>query len=350
MKWFIAAIVALALGVGVIFYQVHSFSTSTMSNSPDAVIFEVRSGQPLRQIANRLSELGLLSNENLFILYAKLFREDTKIKTGEYELLRNMNPKQILGILKSGKSIERPFTVTEGMNIFEIADVYEKSGYGKSIDFLRAAQDSQFASKLVGANIETMEGYLFPETYNLTKYNMEAKSLIQLMYKRFRKVFDDLKAQGKLAVLTDHELVTLASIVEKETGAPEERPRIAGVFYNRLAKKMKLQTDPTIIYGMALETGSMPANITKNDIRKPTRYNTYVINGMPPGPIASPGKAALEAAFYPENHAYLFFVSKNDGTHIFSESYGDHDSAVKKFQKNSKARENKSWRDLKTKK
>ncbi|HWU42748.1 MAG TPA: endolytic transglycosylase MltG, partial [Bdellovibrio sp.] len=138
-----------------------------------------------------------------------------------------------------------------------------------------------------------------------------------------------------------------ASIIEKETGAPEERPLISSIFHNRLDKKMKLQTDPTIIYGKAEKTGKIVINITRADLTTPTRYNTYVIDGLPPTPIANPGREALLAAVKPAHSNYLFFVSKNDGTHIFSEDYKAHEKAVRSFQINAKAREGHSWRELK---
>jgi UPF0755 protein len=138
----------------------------------------------------------------------------------------------------------------------------------------------------------------------------------------------------------------LASIIEKETGAPQERRLISSVFHNRLKKNMKLQTDPTVIYGMAALSGSVPNNIRKSDLLRPSKYNTYVIYGLPPGPITNPGKLALIAALNPEQSEFLYFVSQNDGTHVFTKTYNDHINAVKKFQMNPAARAGKSWRDL----
>lgn len=168
------------------------------------------------------------------------------------------------------------------------------------------------------------------------------------MVRRFFIIFQDTQKQAVVSNLNPQQVVVLASIIEKETGAPQERSLISAIFHNRLALKMKLQTDPTIIYGKALQTGEVEINITRKDLTEPTPYNTYVIPALPPGPIANPGQDALIAAVKPAPVKYLYFVSKNDGTHVFSETYAQHAKAVNDYQVNAKAREGKSWRDLKT--
>ena len=165
----------------------------------------------------------------------------------------------------------------------------------------------------------------------------------------FKDATEGSAKEAQLAGWSPRQILTLASIVEKETGAPEERPLVASVFHNRLRKGMLLQTDPTIIYGKAKETGKIVLNITRADLTRYTPYNTYVIKGLPPGPIANPGKAALQAVVHPAQSDYLYFVSKNDGTHQFSTDLAAHNAAVRKFQLDPKAREGKSWRDLKSK-
>ncbi|HEY1078907.1 MAG TPA: endolytic transglycosylase MltG, partial [Bdellovibrio sp.] len=185
----------------------------------------------------------------------------------------------------------------------------------------------------------------FPETYMLTKFT-DTKTLISNMVKRFLYVYNEVAPEAQVLGWPRHKVVTLASIIEKETGAPEERPLISSVFHNRMQKNMRLQTDPTVIYGKAEQTGKIEINITRADLTTPTRYNTYTITGLPPGPIANPGKEALLAAVKPAASEFLFFVSQNDGTHVFSVDYKGHESAVKRFQLDRKAREGKSWRDL----
>ena len=166
------------------------------------------------------------------------------------------------------------------------------------------------------------------------------------MVNKFKEVYEQVGVKSSLQGWSRHQIVTLASIVEKETGAPQERPLIAAVFHNRLRIGMMLQTDPTIIYGKAMETGSIEINITRADLTRQTEYNTYTFKGLPPGPIANPGREALLAAVRPATTKYLFFVSHNDGTHEFSEDYKAHQKAVQKYQLDPKAREGKSWRDL----
>jgi UPF0755 protein len=325
------------------------FINSRPSQSTEQVVFEVSQGASFQRVADELEKLKLVRNAELLSWYARVRGDDSRIKVGEYSLRRNMTPAEVLTVITSGKSIGRPFTVVEGLNIYEIADLYQQSGFGKSEDFLNFVLDREFVKSLLGEERDSLEGYLFPETYQLTKFTT-VKELIQAMVARFNAVYPDVEKQSQIKGLTKHEIVTLASIVEKETGAPEERPRISSIFHNRLQKGMRLQTDPTIIYGMAEQARQTVYKITKADILRPTRYNTYVIKGLPPGPIGNPGREALLAAVQPEKTNYLFFVSQNDGTHIFSEDYESHNRAVRKFQQDPKAREGKSWRDLQKKK
>ena len=268
------------------------------------------------------------------------------LRVGEYDLNTNMIPGQVLAVITSGKSRTKPFVVPEGLNIFEISELFEKQGFGTSEEFLGFVKDKEFVKSLLGQEHNSLEGYLFPETYLITKF-MTAQDVITAMVRRFQSVYNEIGKQNQLKNWSLHQIVTLASIVEKETGAPQERKVISSVFHNRLKKQMRLQTDPTIIYGIADQTGVVPNNIHKSDLLKPSRYNTYVIAGLPPGPISNPGREALLAAMNPDATEFLYFVSHNDGTHEFTKTYEDHSRAVQKFQMDPKAREGKSWRDLK---
>lgn len=326
----------------------YHFTNTPPSNNPEEVIFEVTQGKSFSRVANELASFKLVNNAYLFVWYARLTGSTGKMKVGEYALRRNMKPSEVLSVIISGKSIGRPFTISEGLNIFEIADLYQDRGFGNREDFLKLATDPEFVKLLLGEEHTSLEGYLFPETYQLTKFTT-TKELLQAMVANFHSAYKEVESKSQLKGFTKHQIVTLASIIEKETGAPDERPKISSVFHNRLLKGMLLQTDPTIIYGLAEQAQKTVYNITKADILKPTRYNTYVIKGLPPGPIANPGKAALEAAVKPEKSEYLFFVSQNDGTHVFTSDYNSHSQAVKKFQVDRKAREGKSWRDLQKK-
>ncbi|WP_413576538.1 endolytic transglycosylase MltG [Bdellovibrio sp. HCB290] len=341
----VALLVAVGVCVGFLGYQ---YANTAPSSIAQEVVYEVLPGKAFNTVAKDLESKGLVRNSFFFSMYARFKNERSKVKVGEYLLRTNMTPDEVLDVITSGKSIARAFTISEGLSIYEISDLYEKAGFGTAADFMRLVRDPELIQSLLGEKQISLEGYLFPETYMLTKFT-DTKGLISAMVKRFLYVYNEIQPQSHLKGWTRHQIVTLASIVEKETGAPQERPLISSVFHNRLQKGMKLQTDPTIIYGKAETLGKIVINITRADLTAPTRYNTYVIPGLPPGPIANPGKEALLAAMNPEKSSYLFFVSQNDGTHVFSEDYKGHQSAVKRYQLDAKAREGRSWRDLKSK-
>lgn len=341
----IAVLSLIVAGGGAAGYLAYEFLNSAPSTEATEVIYEVQPGQSFNAIAKDLENQGLIKNAFIFSMYARFTNQRSLVKRGEYGFRKNMLPKDVLGIITSGKSIAKPFTVAEGLNIYEISDLYEAQGFGKKADFLTLVKDKALAQQLLGEPVDSLEGYLFPETYMITKFD-NTRDLVSSMVRRFLAVYAEVGAAQALPGWSRNQVVTLASIVEKETGAKEDRPLISSVFHNRLVKKMKLQTDPTILYGMADASGVMPNNIRKDDILKPTRYNTYVINALPPGPISNPGRESLLATLKPAASKYLYFVSRNDGTTVFSEDLGNHNKAVQKFQVNSKAREGKSWRDL----
>lgn len=335
--------------LGAMFFISKAFVDRPAGTDNSVISFEVKKGQSFQSVAEELERNRLVSNAFFFIIYSRLNKGPQRLKVGEYALNQTMTPSQVLDVITSGRSVGKPFTVSEGLNIFEIAESYQQSGFGSRDEFLRLCFDKEFVKSLVGEGPESLEGYLFPETYQITKFST-TKELLRSMVQNFQDAYEEIIPESKIKGLSKHQIVTLASIVEKETGAPEERPLISSVFHNRLKKNMLLQTDPTIIYGIAEKTRKTVFKISKKDILTPTRYNTYVVKGLPPGPIANPGKAALLATVNPEMTDYLFFVSQNNGTHIFSVNYEDHNRAVKKFQLDPKAREGKSWRDLNKKK
>ncbi|MNK97304.1 putative aminodeoxychorismate lyase [compost metagenome] len=341
----IAALILVVLVGGGIGYMAYSFLKSPPGYGTTGIIFEVEPGKSFNTVAAELEQQGLVKNAAMFSLYARLTGDRAKLKVGQYELNQTMRPREVLDVIISGKSIAKGFTVSEGLSTYEIAELYQRQGYGTAEEFFRLTRDPQLIQLLLGEQRDSLEGYLFPETYMLTKFT-DTRTLITNMVKRFLIVYGEVTAGKSNLGMTRHQIVTLASIIEKETGAPEERPMISSVFHNRLAKGMRLQTDPTVIYGKALVLGKIVINITKSDLLTPTPYNTYAINGLPPGPIANPGREALAAAIAPAQTDYLFFVSQNDGTHVFSNSYENHNKAVQRFQLNRKAREGKSWRDL----
>jgi UPF0755 protein len=337
-----ALIVIFGAGAGLVWQQFGSYPASSDTTEQ---LFEVTHGKTFRGIIHELADKKLIRSEKLFFWYAKLTGRAGKMKVGEYALSPSMRPGEILSVINSGISVGREFTVSEGLNIYEIADLYQQQNFGTRDEFLKACHDKMFLKQLLGEDIDSCEGYLFPETYQLTKFTT-TKELLAKMIKKFTEVYALIQPQNHFQSWTRNQIVTLASIIEKETGAPEERPEISAVFHNRLQKGMLLQTDPTILYGLTDLAGHNVMSIGHEDIHRPTKYNTYVIRGLPPGPIANPGREAMLAAMNPANVNYLYFVSKNDGTHIFSVKYEDHAKAVHEYQKNALAREGHSWREL----
>lgn len=339
-------LVILALiGGGVAGFVALQFFEKPASESEVVVIFEVRPGESFKTIARRLEQEGLVSSAAKLEFYARFSGAGKRVKVGEYAVRRNMKPKELVDVITSGRSVEYVVTVSEGMNMFEIGDVLEKQGIVAKSEFIAHVRDKAFIKELLGEELPSLEGYLFPETYHITKFT-GGKGLVKVMVERFKENFKKVQAASGVH-LSRHQLITLASIIEKETGAPEERPVISSVFHNRLRLNMKLQTDPTVVYGLWERTGQWNRNISRGDLMRPNRYNTYSFAGLPYGPIANPGFEALKAAAAPATTEFLFFVSRNDGTHVFSKEYAQHQKAVMRFQLDKKAREGKSWRDLK---
>jgi UPF0755 protein len=238
-----------------------------------------------------------------------------------------MPPRQILEIMVKGAVNLHKLTVPEGYSIPQIAVLVENAKFGSKIDFINTATDNVLAGKS-GIEAPSFEGYLFPDTYFFPR-EVTMEQIISTMLNRFWSIFTaEWKLRAKDLGLTIHQIVTLASIIEKETGAAFERPIISSVFHNRLKKKMRLESDPTVIYGIKNFNG----NLTRKHLSTRTPYNTYKIRGLPAGPIANPGRASLEAALYPERTVFIYFVSKKDNTHYFSTSLKEHNQAVRKYQ------------------
>jgi UPF0755 protein len=239
----------------------------------------------------------------------------------------------------------KTLTIPEGDNLYQVAEKIAALGLSDAQDVIDLCKNPTFIRKMgfVDPLPPTLEGYLYPESYFLNKTATPEQILTQ-MVKTFRSHWNtEFDKRARELKFTPHQVVTLASVIEKETGASSERPMISSVFHNRLGKRMRLQSDPTIIYGL---WESYSGNIHKKDLQSKTPYNTYVIPALPIGPISNPGVEAIRAALYPAKSDYLFFVSHNDGTHEFTTKFSDHQNAVIKFQVNKSARDGKSWRDL----
>jgi UPF0755 protein len=340
----IGFVVVGVLGVAGLSLQ---FISSGASSSAEKEVFEVTPGASFARVASELEQRGFVTSAFKFKIYAKLTGKTGQIRVGEYELSKQMSPNQILSKISSGISIQRTFTIPEGQNMYDVAEILSGTGIASKDRFLQLFRDRTLTEKYLQDSIESFEGYLFPETYSYTKYT-SAEQILEMMVKRFLNVWGEVESMPH--GMTRHQVVTLASVIEKETGAPGERGLIASVFHNRLKKRMRLQSDPTILYGILVETGVMKKNISKSDITRSTPYNTYTVAALPAGPIANPGKESLMAAMNPLHSDFLFFVSRNDGTHVFTKNYQDHQKAVRAYQLDSRAREGRSWRDLNKKK
>lgn len=344
----------LALGVALIRFW-GAYSTGTGSDPRKAVLYEVKRTSKPSQIAHDLEAQGMISSAWAFHWYGRFTHQNGKIKAGDYRFTAAMSPRDIFKILCSGISYGIPLVVPEGDTVKQIAATFEAIRPGAGREVMALAFNKKFIASIwpqiwkldVVGNPppvpSSLEGYLFPETYAVTRQETVPQILAIMAEKSAHLWTPQWVARARELKMSIHEVVTLASIVEKETGADFERPLVSSVFHNRLRKHMRLQTDPTVIYGIKNYNG----NITRRDLERPTPYNTYVIPGLPPGPISNPGRAAVEAALYPKESTYLFFASHNDGTHEFTSTYEDHQKAVAKFQLDPKAREGKSWRDLK---
>jgi UPF0755 protein len=303
------------------------YADKPASAEPVQRVIIVKPGQKFNSLSELLNEKGIINHPVKFRLFSRIKGYDKNIKAGEYVLSPTMTPKRILEIFVMGKVRLHKFTIPEGYNLQQVAQVVSRAGFGTPADFFKAATNADLVHSK-GIDAQTFEGYLFPDTYYFTKAATPEK-IISSMVKRFWSVFKaEWKDRAKTLGLTIHQVVTLASIIEKETGAAVERPIISSVFHNRLKRGIRLESDPTVIYGIEDFNG----NITRRDLEEDTLYNTYRIKGLPPGPIANAGIKAIEAALYPADTRFLYFVSKKDNTHQFTTNLKDHNRAVQKYQ------------------
>lgn len=310
-------------------YNIYDYSVSPVKDNAVEKLFIVKAGQGFSSVTSALVNEKLINSPKKFKILGAVTGNNKKIKAGEYLLSSSMTPAKILSVLTRGKVYLYKITIPEGYNIFQLAEVVEAAGFGSKEDFIKAVKDDELLAKeAIKDDIETFEGYLFPDTYSFPR-GVKHSEIIRVMLERFKSVYkDEWKKRTEEIGFTIHEVITLASIIEKETGDTSERPIISSVFHNRLKKKMRLETDPTVIYGIK----NFDGNLTKKHLREKTPYNTYKIKGLPPGPIANPGAKSIEAALYPADTDYIFFVSKRDGTHKFSTNIKDHINSVRKYQ------------------
>ncbi len=301
-------------------------------NSNQHIVISIVPGSCFSDVASELKKDGLIKSTLAFRILATLKGDLNKIQAGEYNLSPSMPPSTILNILTRGKIFEHVIIIPEGYNIFQIARLLAHAGLVSRKKFLALCHDKPFLQSL-GLKENCAEGYLFPDTYYFAK-GVSAKEIISTMVNTFWHVWHKEKfdKRAKELGLTVHEVVTLASMVEKEAVLPRERPIIASVFWNRLKKHMLLQSDPTVYYGLWTISIWRRGRLHIWDLRRDTPYNTYIHKGLPPGPIANPGIGSIRAVLYPAHTDYLYFVSRNNGSHCFSRTLAEHNRAVYKYQ------------------
>jgi UPF0755 protein len=323
----ILAILAAA-GIGVTLYKRTSEPFKGYETAEQFVTIEP--GSSTRTIGQKLIASGVVRDD--LTLRAALWRTGVArtLKAGEYRFDRPMTPTEVVEKIGRGDVYERRVTFPEGLTFADMARIYEQHGYDTAAAFLEAARDATPIHN-VDPDARDLEGYLFPETYSLRR-DSTARTLVHTMVARFEQLFTtDMQQAAETHGLTPRQAVTLASLVEKETAVDAERPVVAAVYLNRLKIGMGMQCDPTVIYALQ-KAGRYNGNLTRENLQFDSPYNTYRYAGLPPGPIANPGLASLKAAVAPAEVDYLYFVSRNDGSHVFARTLDEHNQNVRKFQ------------------
>jgi len=323
---------ALCLLGGLAAQGIHRLWTSPAAPQGEAVVFTVSPGDSFRDVVRRLAHAGLIRTPGLVALVGRI--GGSNLRAGEFALSPTMSPQEILWTLRFGPPVRYRLTLPEGLTLEQTAQRAAATGLVSAEDFLTTCHDPDFIAAL-GIAASNLEGYLFPDTYFFERpAHADPKPLITAMVARFRQAVQGFPFPNDPKAL--HRTVILASIVEKETAQDHERPRVAGVYGNRLARGMLLQADPTVIYGLG---ASFAGELTRAHLHDPSNlYNTYVHPGLPPGPICSPGRASLLAAAAPEAHDYLYFVADGTGGHRFSRTLAEHLQAVRHYRSLSQER------------
>jgi UPF0755 protein len=341
MKKFFAIVVVLILisGAVAIVHVRQRIFTAYKGYAAPKIAVTIHPGSSVSSIANALHKKGIIPHpwylKGIFIWN----KTAGQSKAGDYAFDRPMSPWEVYEKLMKGEMQYTVVTIPEGSNMFDVENIFDSKKVGIREDF-RIALDSieiQQALKAIDPAIQKPEGFLFPDTYFFTKRELDARTGILFMIKQFQKEYGPAaRKRASQLNLTTLQVITLASLIEKETARQEERFLISGVFHNRLKKSMLLQCDPTVIYAMML-AGNYDGHISRADLQFDSAYNTYVTAGLPPGPICNPGREALDAALHPQQTDMLYFVSKNDGSHHFSATLQEHNRAVQQYQRSKRS-------------
>ncbi|MGH9309575.1 MAG: endolytic transglycosylase MltG [Vicinamibacterales bacterium] len=323
------AVVIVGLGAGAVWLLLGAEKPYKGYEAAEQFV-EIPPGAGPAAIGRRLAQSGIVRDELSFRVALWRSGQARRLQAGEYRFDRPMSAREVIDKLVKGAVFLRAVTFPEGLTIRQMSQVYERAGFGQAAEFVHAAQDVSLILELDPA-AQDLEGYLFPDTYTLPRKTTAAQ-LVSRMVTAFRDALSPESVERAAARgLTVRQLVTLASLVEKETAKPQERPIVAAVYANRLKAGMPMQADPTVIYALE-RLGKYDGNITREDLRFDSAYNTYRYPGLPPGPIASPGRASIAAAADPADVPYIFFVSRNDGSHVFSTTLDEHNRHVFEFQ------------------
>ncbi|HEX5474350.1 MAG TPA: endolytic transglycosylase MltG [Vicinamibacterales bacterium] len=291
---------------------------------------EIAPGAPPGRIGRALVQSGVVRDIPTVRAAILLTHQGRHLQAGEYRFDHPMSARDVIEKIARGEVYLRPLTFPEGLTLRQMAALFESKGFGKAGDFVAAASDTS-SIRAIDPQATDLEGYLFPDTYRLPR-TVTAAQLVGRMVANFNKALTpDVRQAAAAHGLTIRGLVTLASIVEKETARPDERPLVAAVYSNRLRIGMALQCDPTVIYALA-RADQYNGNLTRANLQVDSPYNTYRYPGLPPGPIASPGRASLVAAANPADVPYLYFVSRNDGSHVFATTLAEHNRNVQQYQ------------------
>jgi UPF0755 protein len=312
-------------------WQINAWSQEPFRGfAADEQFVDIPAGSGPQTIGRLLANAGVVHDTVTWRVALERSGDATRLKAGEYRFTAAATPEQVIARLVRGDVYLRSITFREGLTIRQMAALYERAGLGVAADFVGASRQADLMRDLDPA-ARDLEGYLFPDTYALPR-RASAADLAAMMVARFEQAWtDDLRREAERSGMSLREVVTLASIVEKETGRGDERPLVAAVYRNRLQKRMGLQCDPTVIYALE-RRGGFDGNLTRADLAIDSPYNTYKYAGLPPGPIAAPGRASLEAALHPAPVNYLYFVSRNDGSHAFAATLDEHNRNVQTYQ------------------
>ncbi len=322
------AIVLFSLFIaGIGAFRLFIFWITPAGKTDNDIVVQIPPGSSFVKAAQLLNDAEVIRSVRLFVLMGKIRGLSGSIQAGELSFRVDMTPKEVLDVLSRGKAFLYSITVPEGYTVKQIGKLLQEKELADYDRIIALSEDAEFVRSL-DVPADRLEGFLFPDTYAWPRGTPE-EQILRRMVEHYKKIFTpDLRIRANAMGMTELDVVILASIVERETGSPDERGLVSAVFHNRLRKKYRLQSDPTVIYGL----DDFDGDLKKSHLRKDTPYNTYTRLGLPIGPIANPGAESIRAALYPEKVPYLYFVSRGDGTHVFSNTLVEHNKAVNTYQ------------------